>query len=150
LDGLLLAVNSPEPLITPKHASGLRMVVDLSLPSVLASGLERVPELTVLQLDDIGRIAAREAESRSSAADIAMKMVSARAKQIHRELDSGRVHLGTVIQRHVNNAMDELEQAFSTNLAHLTTPDRKALKQVLERLARRNAHFHIQDLKEMA
>lgn len=149
LDGLLMAVDSPEPLVTARHARGLRMVVDLSLPSVLATGLEAVPELTVLQLDDIGRIAAVEAEERSSAANVAMKLVAARAKQIHRELDSGRVHLGTVIERHVNNAMDELEQAFQGDLAHLRSRDRKALRLVLERLARRNAHFHIQDLKEL-
>lgn len=149
VDGLLLAVDSPEPLITPEHACGLRMVVDLSLPSVLGSGLDGVPELTVLQLDDIGRIAAREAEGRASAADIAMKLVAARGKQIHRELDSGRIRLSTVIERHVNNALEELEQAFQSDLSHLTSPDRKVLKLVLERLARRNAHFHIQDLKEM-
>ena len=45
--------------------------------------------------------------------------------------------------------MDELELAFRGNLAHLSDEDQDSLRQVLNRLARRNAHFHIQDLKEL-
>ncbi len=149
LDGVLLAVSSPEPVLGAELVQGLRLVVDLSLPSVLAEDLDRVTGLSIAKLDAIGKIASAESEGRADAARIAEKLVQARARQIYRELDSGRVSLGTVIERHVTNAMDELEQAFRGNLAHLSLHDREALKLILERSARRNAHFHIQDLKEL-
>ena len=104
---------------------------------------------TVLGLEDIGRIASTEAHERAAAANLAEKLILARAKQIHREIDSGRVNLGSVIDRHVTNAMDELDHALRGNLAHLSHEDRDSLRRVLDRLARRNAHFHIQDLKEL-
>ncbi len=149
LDGVLLAVTSPEPILNSEMVPGLRLAVDLSLPSVLAADLGEQCGLTILRLDDIGKIASTEAHERAAAADLAEKLILARAKQIHREIDSGRVNLGSVIDRHVTNAMDELELAFRGNLAHLSDADQNSLRQVLDRLARRNAHFHIQDLKEL-
>ena len=149
VDGVLLAISCPEPILTAELAVNLKVAVDVSMPSVLGNDLDRVPGLQVIRLDAIGKLASADTNGRASAVEIAEPLVLARAKKIYRELNSGQLDLGAVIERHVNTAMDELDSAFRGNLAHLSQNDQHALRQILDRLARRNAHLHIQDLKEL-
>ena len=59
-------------------------------------------------------------------------------------------NLGRVVDLHVEGAMAELEHALNGKLSHLDERDREALRFVLLRAAKRNAHYHIQDIRQLA
>ena len=46
--------------------------------------------------------------------------------------------------------MAELENALNGNLSHLASDDREKIRKILLRAAKRNAHYHIQDIRQLA
>ena len=151
VDGILYAVHSPVPLFgpddAPRVARGLKMVVDVSQPTVLEPGTAAIDGLTTIDLDALADIAAAETADLEDRARAGRAQVRARAEQIWNDLAGNRAQLGKVVDLHVENALAELDRALSGPLRHLADTDRERLRRVMEKTARRNAHFHLQDLR---
>ncbi|MBK8974584.1 MAG: hypothetical protein IPM29_01535 [Planctomycetes bacterium] len=149
LDGILFAVQSPNLLLDPDAAQGLTRVVDISQPSVLDPRLREVPGLQVCDLDDLASIAADEARILREAADVGATQAAARADAIWQDIQSQRADLGRVVDLHVETALAELDRAIRGPLRHLADADQEALRRVLEKAARRHAHFHVTDIRKL-
>lgn len=150
VDGVVFAVHSDRPLLGPDEVEGLSKVVDVSQPSVLDPALRETEGLEVIDLDDLSAILARDAERLEEIAAIGRAQVVAQAECIWAQVSSKGADLGRVIDLHVENAVDELDRALRGPLSHLTEQDREALRQVVLRTAKRNAHFHLKDLRQLA
>jgi len=94
-------------------------------------------------------VAQREASQYEAAKGIGLAEVRAIAQQLWCEVEAGKPNLGRVVDLHVEGALAELEQAFGSELSHLAAADREMLRCLLVRCAKRNAHFHIQDIREL-
>ena len=46
--------------------------------------------------------------------------------------------------------MQELQSALDTKLRHLSDSDRDQVRQALLRATKRNAHLHVQDVRELS
>ncbi|MBI5851681.1 MAG: hypothetical protein HZB39_11750 [Planctomycetes bacterium] len=150
LDGVVFAVHSDRPLLTRELALGLKTVVDISQPSVVEREVFGISGLRVITLDELSAVAARAIASQSATKAAGITLVSGLARQLWTELEAGRPNLGRVVDLHVEGAMAELDSAFDRELRHLPASDRDALRNVVMRTARRNAHFHIQDIRQLA
>jgi glutamyl-tRNA reductase len=162
LDGIVFAVHSAEALLTRERAAGLRVVVDVSQPSVLAQDLRcasgdlRANNLRVasgpriVDLDDLAAIAAAGKAQHEAVRETALAEVRALAQRIWAEVDSGTPNLGRVVDLHVEGALAELDEALRGKLSHLADSDREMVRSILLRAARRNAHYHIQDIRRLA
>lgn len=150
VDGMLFAVHSDVPLLTAATAAGLTRVVDVSQPSVVDPAVRDVPDVELVDLDDLGAILARDVERLADTAAIGRAQVGAQAECIWSQICARSADFGRVIDLHVETAVDELERALRGPLAHLSEVDREALRQVVVRTAKRNAHFHLKDLRHLA
>jgi glutamyl-tRNA reductase len=156
LDGIVFAVHSAEALLSRERAAGLRVVVDVSQPSVLApdlrcaSGLRCAGGPRVVDLDDLAAIAAAGKAQHEAVRATALAEVRAMAQRIWAEVDAGTPNLGRVVDLHVEGALAELDEALRGKLQHLPDSDRETVRSILLRAARRNAHYHIQDLRRLA
>jgi glutamyl-tRNA reductase len=150
VDGILFAVHSDRALLDPARAQGLRRVVDVSQPSVLDPALREVEGLEVIDLDDLGALANRETARLQEVARLAEAQVRAQAECIWAQVGQKDADLGKVVDLHVESALEELERALRGPLAHLPEADREALRQVMLKTAKRNAHFHLKDLRQLA
>jgi glutamyl-tRNA reductase len=149
LDGIVFAVHGNQTLLSRAQASGLRVVVDLSQPGVLAADLRQPGGPRVIDLDDLAAIAAAGKAQHQSVRETALAEVKALAGQIWAEVHQGTPDLGRVVDLHVEGALAELEQALRSKLRHLTEADRETVRSILLRTAKRNAHFHIQDIRRL-
>ena len=157
LDGIVFAVHSAEVLLTRERAAGLRVVVDVSQPSVLAADLRCASGdlrtagcQRVVDLDDLAAIAAAGKAQHEAVRATALAEVRALAQTIWAEVDAGTPNLGRVVDLHVEGALAELDEALRGKLQHLTDSDRETVRSILLRAARRNAHYHIQDIRRLA
>ncbi|MBZ0152260.1 MAG: hypothetical protein K8J09_12085 [Planctomycetes bacterium] len=149
LDGVVFAVHSPKPIWHAADAVGVRVVVDISQPSVLGEDLVSTADCAVSRLDDFAARALAEQEHYLAIKTVGAAEVKALAGPLFREVADGRPNLGRVVDLHVEGALAELEQALCGKLRHLSTDDREALRGVMLRAAKRNAHHHIRDLKHL-
>ncbi|MEO0480067.1 MAG: NAD(P)-binding domain-containing protein [Planctomycetota bacterium] len=154
VNGLLCAVHSPSPIVDQELARalqsrGLKSIVDVSQPSVVASAVRTESGLEVLDLDDLAEIAAKDAAELEGLAEIGRAEARLQAEHIWRDLIAERMNMGRVVDLHVESALGELERALCSSLRHLDTDDQERLRQVFERLAKKHAHFHVRDLKEL-
>jgi glutamyl-tRNA reductase len=153
-DGVLFAIRSPKPLFTARHARGLRQIVDISMPSVVAADVRTASGTEVLDLDGIAALVEAEGVRRSSGAGLAGELVQARAQELHRKIrdvESGQhARLAAVVDHHLETALAELQAALASNLRHLSEIDRQQVRQVIVRAAKRNAHYHLEDLRASA
>jgi len=153
LDGILSAVHSKEPVLHAAHVRGVQLLIDVSMPSVLAPDVRDVPGLTVLDLDAIAELVAAEDARRSHNLEIADDLVQARGKHLHKAITGGarglQHGLQMVINQHVDAALREWTAAVRTKLKHLCEADQEQVRQVLLRTVRRNAHLHLTDLKQL-
>jgi hypothetical protein len=81
--------------------------------------------------------------------ETALVEVRALAGQIWAEIAQGTPNLGRVVDLHVEGALAELEQALRGSLRHLNEADREHVRAILLRTAKRNAHYHIQDIRRL-
>lgn len=153
LDGVVYAVSSDKHLLDCDTACGLRVVVDISQPSILAPALREAsggPDMPlVVSLDDLSAMAAEQERGYAEIREVGIVEARAVARRLWDEVRDGRPDLGRVLDLHVEGALAELEQAFGGQLSHLAASDRERLRTLITKTARRNAHFHIQDLKRM-
>ena len=149
LDALICAAHSNEPLVDEALAANLEVLVDISQPSVLAPALRGSTNPLTVTLDELSQIAAEKQASYNSIKETGLIEVQARAQKLWSEVSNGRPDLGRVVDLHVEGNLSALEDAFDSQLSHLDLPDRERLREVLVKAARRNAHFHIQDLRKL-
>lgn len=149
LDGVVFAVHSDKPLWDAAAAAGVQVVIDISQPSVLAPDLVSTPGCAVFRLDDFAERASAEQQQYAATRTIGLAEVAALAATLWSEIAAARPNLGRVVDLHVEGAMAELEQAFQRGLRHLSAADREAVREVMKRAAKRNAHHHIRDLRHL-
>jgi len=153
LDGVVYAVRSDRHLLDCERALGLRVVVDISQPSVLAPALREAssaPDMPALvTLDELSARAVEQQRGYAKTREVGVVEARAVARRLWAEVTTGRPDLGRVVDLHVEGALAELELAFGSHLSHLDDPDRDCLRTLMTKTARRNAHIHIQDLKRM-
>jgi glutamyl-tRNA reductase len=151
LDGVLFAVSGTDAFCTPALARGWRMVVDLSLPTVVHDDTRAIEGLDVVDLDRIRELAGAEADVLADAIRDGGSQCKALAKQLFQELrgDANGQDFGRLIDLHVENAMAELQSALKGALSHLEESDQQQLRKLLERSARKTAHLHIQDVRRL-
>ena len=153
-DGILFAVHSGAPFFHARHASGLRAVVDVSLPSVFDSSVHEVADLEVLDLDAIAGLVEAEGESRRSRLKVATELVKARAKDLHQSLSDtcsgANTHLSAIVDQHIETAMQELDELLGSTLRHLTETDQEQVRRAILRTTKRNAHLHLKHVRELS
>ncbi|MHC4076948.1 MAG: glutamyl-tRNA reductase [Planctomycetota bacterium] len=149
LDGILSAVHSDQPLLKATHVRGVRMLIDISMPSVLASEVRDVAGLEVMDLDAIAQLVSAEDARRSHNLEVADELVQARGRHLYQEINGNKRGLQKVIDDHVASALQEWTAAVRTKLRHLCEADQEQVRQVLLRAVRRNAHLHLTDLKQL-
>lgn len=150
LDGLVCAIHSARPVLTRECVAGVKVVVDISQPSVIAGELRRVPGLDVCDLDDLAASAETERAQYAEAKTTGLAEARALAQRLWQEVGTGRPNLGRVVDLHVEGALVELEHALNGKLSHLADADRDAIRSVFLRAAKRNAHYHIKDIRQLA
>ena len=150
LDAMICAVHSDRPLLDKSLAADLKVIVDISQPSVLAADLRGSKQPLAVTLDELSQIAAEKQANYNSIKEAGLIEVNARAETLWGEICNGRPDLGRVVDLHVEGTLSALEEAFDSQLSHLDLPDRERLREVLVKAARRNAHYHIQDLRKLA
>lgn len=149
LDGVLLAVHSPQPIVDAAMAERIKLLIDVSQPSVVAPEIRRSETTEVLDLDDLATIAEREAAELRDHAERGRAQARQQAERIWRDLVAERAHFGGIVDLHTEHAIGELEKTLRGNLSHLDDDSRDQVRKMIERIAKRNAHFHIRDLKEL-
>lgn len=149
LGGILSAVHTQEPVLHAAHVRGVRLLIDVSMPSALASDVHDVPGLEVLDLDAIAKMVAVEDARRNHNLEVADDLVRSRGKHLYKTLSGGRNGLHTVVNQHVDGALSEWTAAVRTKLRHLCKDDQEQVRQLVLRAARRNAHLHLTDLKQL-
>ncbi len=149
LQGILFAVHSSEPIFTAAHAEGIDLAVDISMPSVLHPDLNDKPGTEIIDLDALAKHVEAEGERRGSSLKIAEELAHSRAQRIHAEILGKHKDFASIIDQHLNTALSELENALKSKLQHLSGDDQERVRQVVLRTTRRNAHYHLQDLKQL-
>lgn len=150
VDGILFAVYSDRSLLAPMQIPGLKVAVDLSMPSVLDSELNRQANLSIWDLDSITERAASEAESRRQSLTVCRKLAESQTGVLYRDLLSDKDRFSGIIALHVESAIAEFEHASRSQLSHLSNEDRELVRKVLVKAAKRNAHYHLKDLRSLA
>ena len=146
LDGALFAASSPVPLLNAATRGALRLCLDLCLPSVLADDLLALPDLTCIDIAGIGGLASKGAGGEEAAR--AMDLVKIRAERLIAELNSSGRRFGKIVDLHLDTARHAADELLS-RFPQLHSADPEELLRVLERGAKRHAHYHLQDLKEL-
>jgi glutamyl-tRNA reductase len=151
VDGILFAVHSERPLLTAERCTGrLRRVVDVSQPSVLDPGVRGVAGIDVIDLDALGTLLADEATRLEEVAALGKAQVTAQAECIWGQVANRGADLGRVVDLHVESALEEFQRAVRGPLSHLGESEREAIRQLVLKTAKRNAHFHLKDLRQLA
>jgi glutamyl-tRNA reductase len=149
VDGVLFAVHSDRPLLTPDRCAGLRRVVDISQPSVLDPSVRDVEGLDVIDLDVLGGLLADEAARLEEIASLGRAQVTAQAECIWGQIANRGADLGRVVDLHLESALEELQRALRGPLSHLGEAEVEAVRQLVTKTAKRNAHFHLKDLRQL-
>lgn len=149
VDSVMVAIAG-RTLQLPAHAMpSLQLVVDISQPRVV-TGLEAFPNVRVLDLD---ALAAREQARESLLETWSINAACAANDETDRvmsEFEHGQANLGQLLGLHVENASAEVDRALRGRLRNLDPALAEEVRRLAERVARRNAHLHIHDLKHYA
>jgi glutamyl-tRNA reductase len=153
-DGVLFAVHSKAPFFHARHCRGIKILVDVSLPSVIDASGRDIDGLQVLDLDAVAGLVEAEGESRRSRLRVATDLVKARARALDQCLQDvgtgANANLARIVEQHVETALHELDTVFRTKLSHLSSTDQDSVRQAVLRSAKRNAHLHLKDVRELS
>ena len=149
IDGILLAVHSPTPLLHARHIRGVHRVIDVSMPSVLATDV-RDTGAEVLDLDTIAAGVDRACGRHQAVFETAEDLVRGRAMAMFRAVwGTGRGgHLARILEQHVEVALREVDEMLTERLGHLCPKDQEEIRTTVLRATRHNAHRHLKDIKE--
>ncbi|GAB4153877.1 MAG: hypothetical protein Fur0037_22620 [Planctomycetota bacterium] len=149
---LVLAINGRELSLPTEAMPGLRAVVDISQPSVLDARTRARRDLAVYDLDLLAREAGSEARRIEDWLREAHEMACGAASRIWAEVGQKRKggdRLGHLVDLHLAAAREEVELAWRNGLGTLDERQRAAVSKLVERVARRNAHLHVKDLRQL-
>jgi glutamyl-tRNA reductase len=150
VDGILFAVYSDRLLLKAGQIPSLEVVVDLCMPSVLEPSLQQEPGLKIWDLNTIRERAARESRSRDSALTACASLIEAQCSALWHDLTSDESRFNRVIDMHLESAVAEYEHAARGRLRHLSARDQDIIKRLIIKSAKRNAHYHLKDLRNLA
>jgi glutamyl-tRNA reductase len=154
LDGVLFAIDSPLPVFELRHVGDIEVLVDVSMPSVIDGPVREAQGVEVIDLDRIAVLVESESDRRQARFGTAEELVRAKAGHLHQRLiavhSGAEVHLSQILERHLDNAMQELHTVLTTKLSHLSDIDQEQVRQALVRAAKRNAHIHLKDVRELS
>lgn len=150
VDGILFAVYSDRVLLEAGQIPGIEVVVDLCMPSVLGPSLSKVENLKIWDLNTIRERAARDSQSRDSALSACAGLIEAQSSALWHDLISDESRFNRVIDLHLESAVAEYEHAARGRLRHLSARDQDTIKRLIIKSAKRNAHYHLNDLRNLA
>lgn len=149
VDAVIVAISGRTLKLPVAHLPSLQTVVDISQPAV-AVGLEEHPGIRHLDLDGLARLEQEHGQALDDWRDHATSFANDEAGRIWRELEQGKVDLGQLLGLHVENATAEVERALRGKLRELPPELAEEVRRLAERVARRNAHLHLSDVKHFA
>lgn len=147
VQGIVLALGGRELHLPLARLPSLRAVVDVSQPAVLDSAVRARADLRVLDLDGLGPHAKAACHALEQWVEDCRALATGHAKVLWHGLGHSGQGLGHVVDLHVEAARDELKKAQRHGLSSLDEQLFATVATLVERVARRNAHLHIQDLK---
>lgn len=147
VDGVILALGGKVLHLPHDRMADLRCVVDVSQPTVLDDSLRARPDLCVLDLDSLGPRAKAACRALEQWVIDTRVLSAGHGKAIWNGLAHDGHNLGHVVSLHVEAARDELQKACRSGLCHADERLLAVVTTLVERVARRNAHLHIQDIK---
>ncbi|MBM4061896.1 MAG: hypothetical protein FJ265_12485 [Planctomycetes bacterium] len=147
VDGVILALGGKVLHLPLDRLPHLRAVVDVSQPAVLDDAVRARRDLCVLDLDGLGPRAQAACRALEQWVADTRTLAAGHGKAIWNGLAHDGHNLGHVVTLHVEAARDELMKAQRSALSHLDQRMLAYVTTLVERIARRNAHLHIQDLK---
>lgn len=147
VDGVILALGGKVLHLPLERMQALKAAVDVSQPAVLDDAIRARKDLCVLDLDSLGPRAKAACRALEQWVVDTRMLAAGHAKSIWNGLAHNGAGLGHVVELHVEAAKDELKKAQKNGLSHLDERQLAYVATLVERVARRNAHLHIQDLK---
>jgi len=147
VQGIVLALGGRALHLPLARLPALRAVVDVSQPAVLDAAIRARSDLFVLDLDGLGPHAKASCRALEQWVTDSRALAAGHAKVLWHGLEHSGKGLGHVVDLHVEAARDELKKAQRRGLSHLDERLFATVATLVERIARRNAHLHIQDLK---
>ena len=127
----------------------LQTVVDVSQPAVL-TGLEEHRAIRHYDLDSLSKLDREHEDELRAWQTRSVDLAGEEAARIWREMDEGKVDLGQLLGLHVENATAEVDKALRGKLRTLPAELADEVRRLAERVARRNAHLHLSDVKHFA
>ena len=149
VDAVIVAIAGRTLKLPAARMPSLQTVIDISQPSV-AVGLEQHPGVRLLDLDALSRLEQSHGQALEDWRDGTATFAADEAARIRRELEQGRVDLGQLLGLHVENANAEVERALRGKLRELDPALADEVRRLAERVARRNAHLHLSDVRHFA
>lgn len=151
VQAVILAINGRELQLPLAAMPQLRAVIDISQPSVLDAAVRARQDLQVLDLDLLGQHAGLETARSDGWLEQAGELARGAAGHIWAEIGGGSEngHLGHLVEMHLAVAREEVEHSFQNGLGSLSEAQRAAVAKLCERVARRNAHMHVKDMREV-
>jgi glutamyl-tRNA reductase len=147
VDGVILALGGKVLHMPLDKMKALRAVVDVSQPAVLDEAVRARHDLCVLDLDSLGPRAKAACRALEQWVVDTRMLAAGHGKAIWNGLSHSGASLGHVVELHVEAARDEMKKAQKNGLSQLDDRMMAYVATLVERVARRNAHLHIQDLK---
>lgn len=148
-DVMVLAIDGGAVSVPHRDMPRLRAVIDISQPSALDPSLRERDDLLVLDLDALQLRAEAAGSALDAWAEETGVLAAGHAHRIWGELCGDQSCLGRLVELHVENAMSEIDRACRGRLRGLEQRVLDEVRALVERVARRNAHLHVKDLRQL-
>lgn len=149
VDAVIVAISGRTLKLPVANMPSLQAVVDISQPAVVV-GLEDHPAVQHHDLDTLAQSERRHEQALDEWRERAAGLAEDEAARIWREVEQGQVDLGQLLDLHVENATAEADRALRGKLRELTPDMAGEVRRLAERVARRNAHLHLSDVRHFA
>ena len=149
VEAVIAAINGRELKLPVAKMPSLQTVVDISQPAVL-TGVAQHPGVRHLDLDALAKLDKDHEQALGEWSRHARLVAEEEAARIWHELDEGKVDLSQLLGLHVENATAEVDRALRGKLRSLPDELAEEVRKLAERVARRNAHLHLSDVKHFA
>lgn len=149
VEAVIVAIAGRQLSLPVAKMPSLQTVVDISQPSVV-TGLAEHPHVRHLDLDGLSRLEQRQEEAMEEWRARASRTAVDAAAAIWSALTDGDANLGQLLGLHVENASAEVERALRGKLRELAPDLAEEVRRLAERVARRNAHLHLSDVRHYA
>lgn len=149
VEAVIVAISGRQLCLPVAKMPSLQTVVDISQPAV-ATGMADHPHVRHLDLDGLSQLEQRHEAALQEWQTRASRCANEAAATIWSALEQGDVNLGQLLGLHVENASAEVERALRGKLRDLAPDLADEVRRLAERVARRNAHLHLSDVRHFA